>query len=248
MKYVVKEMKLYTDDDRLIKRLECPLKKEWKNLLKIESEDAKRRCCECDKNVLDISMMSDARALIIAEYDPNVCLHVHSDAENVEWIGEDENFRDSNSICSNELLDDCRVVKTARSKLPMNFAAIDGFNVLVKKVEENPEIQSKIAVRQDLQSQRVDFLGDYRDRDDSGSKVVVDFFFYSPCCSSAPVAAYIVPKDIKVGERVFIPDLIENMVGSEWNQGNVSRRERAYATWNGEGFDIEPIPVQRYIG
>jgi hypothetical protein len=33
----------------------------------------------------------------------------------------------------------------------------------------------------------------------------------------------LIPKDIKIGERVFVKDLIENFVGQTWNQGNAWR-------------------------
>jgi len=250
MKYIASERELYTDDDRFIKKLYCPLNKEWDNLLKIEPMDLTRRCNACNNNVLDISLLSDERVRIIAEYDRNVCVSVRSDADNVEWVGVEDK---SGRACSKDFIDEyagCRVIKTAREKSEMNFAAYEGAKVLVKKIEDNPDIRSKVAVRQDPESQEVDFLGDFRSGVENHP---INFFFYPTSKQSLnhytpPIAAYIIPNDIEVGERVYILDIIENIESTSWNQGNTARQDSGYAVWNGDDFDIEPVEVLRMIG
>ena len=44
-----------------------------------------------------------------------------------------------------------------------------------------------------------------------------------------PFAAYLIPRDLKAGERVFVEDLIEDFVGGEWNQGDVLRLDSCEA-------------------
>jgi len=114
-----------------------------------------------------------------------------------------------------------------------------------QKIEDNPDIRSKIGVFQDRESQRVEFSGDYRYNE---GEEAIGFFYYDPDDHGLPVAAYLVPKDIQVGEIVYIPDLIENIVDGKWNQGDVYRKQSARATWNGEDFDIVQEPITFSVG
>jgi len=237
MKYDAKSRQLLTDEGELIKQLHCPLHKTWNNLLKIESHDMKRHCCDCQKDVLDISSLSEEQVIAVVQYDPEVCVCIRSDNKSIQW----ERRRRYKSCMHSNL----RMIKTARSEEQMNLAAQDGFMVLVLEVKDNPEICSKIGVFQDKESQRVEFTGDYRCEVEAEE---IGFFWYDPDRPVFPVAAYIVPKDIEVGEQVYIPDLIENIIASKWNQGDAYRRRSATAIWNGEGFDIEPEPISYAVG
>ena len=50
--------------------------------------------------------------------------------------------------------------------------------------------------------------------------------------------AYIIPKDLEVGEKVYIPDLIQDIVAtSHWY--NVWPAGDAIATWDGQHFKID---------
>ena len=55
----------------------------------------------------------------------------------------------------------------------------------------------------------------------------------------SPFAAYLIPKDIVIGERVFVKDLIEDFVGKSWNQGDTYRLESCEAIWNGIDLEIQ---------
>jgi len=261
MKYFAKEMTLYTDDGRLIKQLNCPLKKEWDQLVKVDHEDRKRKCNSCERNVLDISHLSEDEVTCIVRYDPSVCIHIRSDSDavtwvnnlsdgsNVTWIGDEGRYSGqfSGRACNRRLseIKGCRIIRTARKVHEMEQAAKDGYRVLLQVIKENPDIQSKLAVCQNSETQRLEFIGDLREyRED----ITIDFVSYNPSVSSFPIAAYIVPRDIKNGERVFILDLIENIVSETWNQGDAYRLESGYATWDGEGFDIDEIKVHETIG
>ena len=61
--------------------------------------------------------------------------------------------------------------------------------------------------------------------------------WWYPIKSTSPFAAYLVPQKTEVGERVFVPDIIENFVASRWNQGDVYRLEKGFGIFTGE--DIE---------
>lgn len=247
VKFIANEKKLYTDDGQFIKELSCPLRKKWENLLKLDEKDLKRRCNACGKNVLNLSSLSDDQVLAIASYDPDVCVYIRSDADNLEWIGREDAsgwfMACSESFAS--MTKGCRIIKTARTKNSMNQAAKDGYKVLVKIVEPNADICSKIAVRQDPETQQVEFIGDFRDGLDD---LTIPFTFYNTTYQDPPLAAYIIPQDIKLGERVYILDIIENIKEMEWNQGDSGRQQSGYAVWNGKGFDLEPVHVKTCMG
>lgn len=136
-----------------------------------------------------------------------------------------------------------RIIKTARDKDSINKAAKNGLKPLIKKVEPSGEIRSKYSVVQNKQTGEIETLGDYRGgfhNDDSGDFVtVIDWTFYYPHNFNSPFAAYLIPKDIVVGEKVYVEDLIEDYIGSSWNQGDTYRLESCEAIWNGTDLEIQ---------
>jgi hypothetical protein len=55
----------------------------------------------------------------------------------------------------------------------------------------------------------------------------------------SPVAAYLLPANIRFGERVYLEDLIEDRVGSAWNQGDRHRAMSGFALWKGSRLELE---------
>lgn len=136
-----------------------------------------------------------------------------------------------------------RVIKTARDKESINKAAQNGYWPLVKKVEPSEKIRSKYSVVQNKKTGEIETIGDYRMiiRNDENNEyeTVIDWTYYYPYNFRSPFAAYLVPKDIKKGERVFIEDLIEDYIGASWNQGDTYRLGSCEAIWNGVEFEIQ---------
>ena len=133
-----------------------------------------------------------------------------------------------------------RVIKTARSERAINKAARGGFRPLVKKVTASPEIRSKFAIWQNKETGEIEVVGDFRSSFNSEDwDPVIDWTSYYPNHFENPFAAYLLPVDLEVGERVILEDLIEDLVGMVWNQGNVYRLESAEAIWNGFDFEIQ---------
>ena len=147
-----------------------------------------------------------------------------------------------------------RVIKTARSKDAINQAAKEGYWPLVKPVIPSPEIKTKYAVIQHSETGEIELSADFRfDSTSFGEKgnKVIDFTFYYPYHFENPYAAYLIPKDLKVGEKVFIEDLIEDIVGARWNQSDCYRKANCEAIWNGKDFELpEGLPegVNTLIG
>jgi hypothetical protein len=152
-----------------------------------------------------------------------------------------------------------RVIKTARDEESINRAAKNGFTPLIKKVEPSDEIRSKYAVVQNTKTGEIEIIGDFRsklyERNHLPSRlsrifpefktdfdIVIDWTFYYPHNFTSPFAAYLIPQDIKMGERVLLEDLIEDYVGGSWNQGDTYRLESCEAIWNGKDLEIQYDP------
>lgn len=140
-----------------------------------------------------------------------------------------------------------RIIKTARSLAKINAAAQKGLFPLVKPVIPNPEIRSKFAVFQNLETGEISVSGDYRNFGllTGNVKMILDWTFYYPYTFPSPFAAYLIPPDLKKGERVWLEDLIEDIVGESWEQGDNFRLKSAEAIWNGEDLNIQFRPEDR---
>ena len=72
--------------------------------------------------------------------------------------------------------------------------------------------------------------------DDSKYEIVKEATYYP--YKFPPTAAYLLPDDIEVGERVILEDLIEDIVGASHSCGTY-RLDSAEAIWNGESFIVD---------
>lgn len=139
-----------------------------------------------------------------------------------------------------------RVIKTARDKDSINKAAKGGLKPLLKKIKPSEDIRSKYCVVQNKKTGEIEVVGDFRGgfyfTGNSDYEIVIDWTFYYPHSFKSPFAAYLIPNDIKIGERVFIEDLIEDYIGASWNQGDTYRLESCEAIWNGTNLEIQYDP------
>lgn len=139
-----------------------------------------------------------------------------------------------------------RKIKTARTTLQMNAAVRMGDFPCVQVVVPNPELYARTAIYQHPVSGEVIKSNSsvlatrhgLRDLDAEGYKKVTDFIEYDPYFSKEPFAAYLVPKDISVGDRVFLEDVIENLWGGYF-WGHAIRVKEIEAVWNGSSFELD---------
>lgn len=152
------------------------------------------------------------------------------------------------------------VIKTARDIKSINKACLEGFFPLVKPVEPLEMIKSKFSVRQNQKTGEVEMIKDYRsdrrhratyfydDLDEESNseqpkyETVIDWTYYYPYQFNLPFAAYLIPKNLKKGQRVFVEDLIEDCIGLTWNQGDTYRLESCEAIWTGTDLEIQYDP------
>ena len=73
-----------------------------------------------------------------------------------------------------------------------------------------------------------------------------------PIKSTFPFAAYLVPKDISHGSKVYVPDIIENFIESRWNQGDVYRLNDGFGIFTGDDivfdYPTDPDEVGEIMG
>ena len=136
-----------------------------------------------------------------------------------------------------------RVIKTARTKEAINLAASAGFWPLVKPVIPSAKIKRKFSVLQNKASGEIEVINDFRAgsirADGSKLEAVIGFKFYYPHQFESPYAAYLIPPDLQAGEKVFLEDLIEDLVGGKWNQGDTFRLESCEAVWDGSDLIVQ---------
>lgn len=135
-----------------------------------------------------------------------------------------------------------RVIKTARNLEAINIAIKEGFIPLIKRVEPSKEIQSKYSLFQNKKTNEIELVVDgravHRKNNDPNYIKIIDTTFYYPYNFESPFAAYLIPPDLKKGDFVYIEDLIEDLIGFEWNQGVAKRLKACEARWNGKDLEI----------
>jgi hypothetical protein len=141
---------------------------------------------------------------------------------------------------------DLIVIKTARNKESINEAALNGYRLIIKKVEPSSRIRSKYSVVQHIETGEIEVIGDLRVRldydHDPNFETIIDWTLYYPYNFESPYAAYLIPPDLKYGQRVMVEDIIEDIVAGIWNQGDAYRLESCEAIWNGEDLIIQNEP------
>lgn len=160
------------------------------------------------------------------------------------------------------------VIKTARDIESINNACLQGYFPLIKPVKPLEIIRSKFSVLQNINTGEIEMIKDFRsgrnrttyfiddfdgetNTEQPEFKTVIDWTYYYPYQFELPFAAYLIPKDLKKGNRVFIEDLIEDFIGHAWNQGDTYRLESCEAIWNGNDLEIQYDPrenISEFIG
>ena len=223
----IRELK--TDGGKLLKKLDCPLRKEWDRLRILPEDASKRHCYSCNKAVFNLAGKSDEEAEQLFLQSPECCVYVAPNAKNIAVRG-----------YKSEWPDPCpfRRIQTARGEDAINQAVKDGFWPLVKQVKRPQKFSFGIRVYQDENTGEVFETGDPRNFFPDSYKVVVKDISHNPYAFKHNIAAYLLPADLLVGERVFLVDLIEDLVEA-WHNGLPSRLESAYAIWTGKDFKIQ---------
>lgn len=76
---------LFTDDGKFIKKIGCPYRIAWQNLISTEFKEVKT-CDLCDKTIHDTAYLSDEIALNLAREDSGTCFKVDINQHNLSEI------------------------------------------------------------------------------------------------------------------------------------------------------------------
>ncbi len=130
-----------------------------------------------------------------------------------------------------------RIIKTARTKKEMKNAEAEGYMLLKQKVIPSKNIRAHYALIINKATKRIEIVTYGFDMIQDDIKILITFKQY-PYKFASGIAAYLLPSDLKKGERVILDDLIEDIVGDRLEHSSY-RLESAEAIWDGEKFIID---------
>lgn len=250
---------LYSGDGRLLKTVRCPKAKHWNQLLVDDPLERSRGCNVCGERVLNLDVVSydDALAEFPAASSDDPTRHlvqygepqtpcVHTTGRGCVVVLADPQ-RPKQHLPGPQ---DLPVIQTVWGEEAINRAARAGFWPDVRLMEYRPDvIRSKLSVYQDSRNGEISVVGDYRGVG-SGDQEVIPFTFYYPRYRSEPIAAYLIPRGLQNGTRVLVAEPIEDVPGSEWNQGDVVQARDVPAVLRGRRVElhVDQVQVAHFVG
>lgn len=84
MKLNPSNKELFTDSGTFLKRLHCPVRVMWKNMT--ENGSNTKACSHCYKTIYDTELLKDAEIEHLLEKDPQACLKVSLNQDNVKIV------------------------------------------------------------------------------------------------------------------------------------------------------------------
>lgn len=266
MKFDPVNSMLLTDDGRLIKRVYCPRNLVPEDLPASEVDDRSRTCSACQSRVVNLAGLTDDEALALVQLDPKVC--VFAQAGTVKFVlpvpgakhaGQTSEFGQNSvhyvaDIMIEETEDSfsvkpTRSIRTARGVKAINAAVAKGFWPLLRVLKPAPHIHNHVLYQQNRESGEIREIHDLRGHDfDPNTQRETGWLLFSTVDTSPMVAAYLIPPDLQIGEKVRLADLIENVVAQDGPQFETQRWACANAIWRGNHFEIMLWPTLRVIG
>ena len=147
------------------------------------------------------------------------------------------------------------VVRTVFTPHQLNEAIEEGYKTIVVKRELNPRLELESMILRNIHTgeyiqttsrlQRVQYGKTIEYPEDEWELVHIETGYARPSSQIKNWGAYVLPKEIKVGDRVYIEELIEDLVASAFWY-SVSPAADAEAIWNGECLEIDHAPYDRF--
>lgn len=245
MKFDHTRKTLYAEDGSVLKELNCPIQKNWDSLVVDHATPFKRYCNSCSKSVIDITGFNEKRVRELLEIDATSCLCIKNESKYIDWIFNEQpnGAEPQRNICQvgEELLvEGCRLVLTARSHSQISSNK-KRYITLIKPIHLDEEINE--CVRLTDNKNGYSHSPDPRTHKYDGSEI---YNTWHPLISTHPFAAYLVPYDAEEGERFFIPDVIEDIVGHRHNTYKY-RISSGFGTYKDKDIEIEPPPSVLHV-
>ncbi len=245
---------LWTDSGRFLKRVVCPLHKRWGEMKPVAGDDRRRLCGSCSKEIISLEGMSDTEAERIFRSNGETCVMIPRGATNITIKGKTPPLlANAKEACP------LRVIRTARGLDEIRRQTTRTLRPFIVQVPASQGIQMSVWLNR--QTGEIEIATDFRftptrhchaeDRDPW--EMVIGWHRYSrghrTGSDGIPIAAYMIPSDLKSGDLVLVENTIEVVASSvNISQGGVSGYRSAPAVWTGEGFEFCVPPPSECIG
>lgn len=257
MIYNHKKRSLYSDDKRLIRKFDCPLKKQW-DRLSSTGADHVRYCGSCEKKVLDISPFSEEQMIAVFKTTPNQCAYLNFEETTAHIAIEGK--EDGTTKCAMEINLPC--IQTARGLTAINEAIRNGNRVDIRETD----IEGAVTATNWCQSDKDGFISlstmmpeleleippilsmrtSYREKTEYDRTPTLPRFVTHPQgYLESPLSAYIVPHDISPNTQVHISDVIEHVPIR--NRHGFANQKTATARWDGNKIVLDTPKTKRVI-
>jgi hypothetical protein len=266
---------LTSDSYGFVKTIRCPLNKKWDELQVVDKvgryedeftsvlQERHRHCYSCQRNVFNLDGLSEEQIEASIMANPTICIHATLPHPAIledpaskrlvsDWISANPNCPRVDKEYKGHGL---REVKTARSLEALNQAVEDGLMILVAGLEPDAQITQPVFMIKNADGTFAEMLS-YRDiglmltrsNEDERLESYRSFEQYHYQFKK-PWAAYLIPSDIKIGEQVFVWDVIQDRKSTRMNQGGgYTRQTQAIATWTGDDLDIPVVEQEEWVG
>lgn len=226
---------LFTDDRQLIREFRCPLAKAW-NHLSLTGNDYVRYCGSCSRDVLDVTTFEEKQMIALFEVDPEQCAYLDFDEalDVIKIEGEPQFYR---AGCT-ELEYEKPVIQTARGVDAINGAIRNGHLVDIRKTDvDGAVVLTNHWVRGE------DGLIRHADQYSEAGDYVTS---HPQGYLSSPLSAYVIPRQLEPGTKVYLSDVIEHIV--EKAHHSEYRLRSGAGIWDGESIMVDEPRVHDVVG
>lgn len=230
--YDEKSSSLYSPEGTLIKKIFCSKAVKWNQLIQDDLQDRSRGCTQCNERILNLDALAASEIHNALIEEPNSCVYASANSPNVVFLRDENNPEfpcpaEETWYGVNDPKNNLPIISTVRTLKDIERALHMGFWPDIRRVQYNTiEINSKLCVYQNKHTGAIKVFGDYRISSSEVGEVweeVIPWTNFYSHYQKAPVAAYLIPKELPNNTEVLIPDPIEDIVGASWNQGDAYR-------------------------
>ncbi|WP_300470879.1 hypothetical protein, partial [uncultured Alcanivorax sp.] len=195
----------------------------------------KKYCGSCQKCVIDVNSYTEAQIQAVCEVDEQACIHLRLNHPELTVVNAEA--EEDSRACGYEGVSrrGLPIVQTARTLAALEDGVRRGYRPLFVSTEPQGRVKSKFGIVCWPQQK---YVMNYRDfRQPTGitggesDECIETMIWHDRDRHSSPLAAYLVPATLNKGDRVYLADVIEEIVASTWNQGDSYRLTESEATW-----------------
>lgn len=232
---------LYADDGTFIKEMNCPFSDIPKHMRQFVTLPRDQHCYSCQTTVKCIDNKKDSEVITLVEENPDVCFLLTSAAMNITVLQPKKRYYNPKNL---------RVIHTVRSLEAMDMIQRAGCRLLIQETGvENSFGDQKYHVLQHVITGELQWSGDYRSCHQPNEEWrLVKSWFFVRHDRPFPLAAYVLPPDLKPNTPIYLEDVIEDIPVISWNQGNASRLNSTEAIWDGEMMIINRAFEPLFMG